>query len=298
MRHAVALRTLAATAACAVFVTSTAEGSPRSRAQTRTGYALAYDLQFAASLDAFDAAVATDPLDPAPHRAIAAITWMEILFAQGVATFEAFTGIISKADVTRPVTPPLLAQRFQRSITRAGILADEQLARGDGADAQYQVGATAALSAVFRATVEGRTLGALTQGRRAVAAMERARARDPRQHESALVLGMSEYTVSTMPWPVRVLAKLNGLDGNREGGAGPSRRSLHARPGHGDRRAATADDRGQSRGSAHGCHPPAGAPPTVAFRQSLVVAESWRGGNGGRAATGGRSRTVGRHRAT
>ena len=216
MRRAVALRTLAATAACAVLATSTAEGSPRSRAQTRTGYALAYDLQFAASLDAFDAAVATDPLDPAPHRAIAAITWMEILFAQGVATFEAFTGIISKSDVSRPVTPPLLAQRFQRAITRASTLADEQLARGDGADAQYQVGATAALSAVFRATVEGRTLGALTQGRRAVAAMERARARDPRQHESALVLGMSEYTVSTMPWPVRVLAKLNGLNGNRE----------------------------------------------------------------------------------
>lgn len=209
-------RTVAAGLAWVLLVTWGAEGSPRSRAQTRHGYALAYDLQFAASLDAFDAAATTDPRDPAPHRAIAAITWMEILFAQGVATFEAFTGALSNNDVIRPTVPPLLAQRFQRSITHASTLADEQLARADDADAQYQIGATAALSAVFRATVEGRTLGALTHGRRAVAAMGRARERDASRHESALVLGMSQYTVSTMSWPVRALAKLNGMASNRE----------------------------------------------------------------------------------
>jgi tetratricopeptide (TPR) repeat protein len=212
----VTARTVVASLACVLLVTPGAEGSPRSRDQTRNGYALAYDLQFAASLDAFDAAATTDPRDPAPHRAIAAITWMEILFSQGVATFEAFTGAVSSNDVSRPTVPPLLAQRFQRSITHASTLADAQLARGDDADAQYQIGATAALSAVFRATVEGRTLGALTQGRRAVAAMERARQRDTSRHESALVLGMSQYTVSTMSWPVRALAKLNGLASNRE----------------------------------------------------------------------------------
>lgn len=212
----VTARTVAGSLAWVLLVTSGAEGSPRSRAQTQNGYALAYDLQFSASLDAFDAAATTDPRDPAPHRAIAAITWMEILFAQGVATFEAFTGAVSNNDVIRPAIPPLLAQRFQRSITHATTLADEQLARTDDADAQYQIGATAALSAVFRATVEGRTLGALTQGRRAVAAMGRARERDARRHETALVLGMSQYTVSTMSWPVRALAKLNGLASNRE----------------------------------------------------------------------------------
>ncbi len=210
------MRILAAAVACTMLGTPLVEGSPRSRSQTRTGYALAYDLQFAASLDVFDAAVTTDQHDPAPHRAIAAITWMEILFGQGVATFEAFSGTISKADVIRPVIPALLRQRFLRAIATASTLADQQLARADGADARYQVGATAALSALYRATVEGRTLGALSQGRRAVAAMERARERDPRHRESALVLGLSQYTVSTMAWPMRVLARLGGLAGDRE----------------------------------------------------------------------------------
>ena len=36
--------------------------------------------------------------------------------------------------------------------------------------------------------------------------------------ETALVLGMSEYTVSTMSWPVRTVARLGGLSGNRGAG--------------------------------------------------------------------------------
>src|SRR5215213_2028459 len=115
-----------------------AHGSPLSRARTRAGYALAYDLQFADCYDALAEAIAADPGDPAPRRAIAAITWIEILFTQGVATFEAFTGEISKADVIRPATPPLLAQRFHGMIGEARRLADQQLTSADNADAHYQ----------------------------------------------------------------------------------------------------------------------------------------------------------------
>jgi tetratricopeptide (TPR) repeat protein len=199
-----------------VAIASSAEGSPASRARTQAGYALAYDLQFSTCYDAFAEAARTDDRDPAPRRAIAAVTWIEILFAQGVATFEAFTGEISKGDVIRPAAPPALVERFRRSIQEARTLADQQLALVDDADAHFQVGATAALSSLYRATVEGSTLGAFSEGRRAVNEMERARDRDPHYREAALVLGMSEYTVSTMSWPVRTLARLSGLSGRRE----------------------------------------------------------------------------------
>jgi Flp pilus assembly protein TadD len=48
--------------------------------------------------------------------------------------------------------------------------------------------------------------------------MERARELDRGKRETALVLGMSQYTISTMSWPVRTLAKLSGLSGDRETG--------------------------------------------------------------------------------
>jgi tetratricopeptide (TPR) repeat protein len=202
----------------ATVVAVPAEASPVSRARTQDAYALAYNLQFAACYEALDRAAALDPLDPAPLRAIAAVTWIEILFAQGVATYEAFTGEVSKNDVARPRAPEATVARFHRALAEARRLANAQAARADDADAHYQVGATEALGALFSSTVEGRLLGSFTQGRRAVAAMERARAKDPARHETALVLGMFEYTVSTMSWPVRTLARLSGLSGNRSSG--------------------------------------------------------------------------------
>ncbi len=193
-----------------------ADGSPLSRARTRDAYALAYDLRFDDCLAMLEKAAGADSLDPGPQRAIAAVTWIEMLFAQGMATFEAFTGEISKTDIARPAAPPALADRFRRAIAEATRLAAGQLERLDDADAHYQIGATEALGAVYGATIEGRVLGSFTQGKRAVAAMERARQRDPGRREAALVLGMLEYTVSTMSWPVRTLARLSGLSGNRE----------------------------------------------------------------------------------
>ncbi len=213
-REAVGLITLI----CMLVIDRPVDGSTLSRTRTHAAYALAYDLQFEACYEMLAAAVATDPRDPAPQRAIAAVTWIEILFAQGVATFEAFTGEISKGDVSRPDAPQALRDRFVRAIGEAKALADQQLAGTDDADGQYQVGATAALSALYRATVEGRTLAAFNEGRRAVSAMERARAHDRGRRETALVLGMSQYTVSTMSWPVRTLARLSGLAGDREAG--------------------------------------------------------------------------------
>jgi tetratricopeptide (TPR) repeat protein len=212
-------------ALCAVFAYTLiacspvpADASPRSRARTRAGYALAYELQFADCYNTLAEAITADPLDPAPRRAIAAVTWIEMLFTQGVATFEAFTGEISKGDVVRPKTPPLLAERFHHMIGEARRLAEQHVSHTDDADAHYQVGATAALSALYSATVEGRPIGAFAQGRRAVSAMERARERDRGKRETALVLGMSQYTISTMSWPVRTLARLSGLSGDRDTG--------------------------------------------------------------------------------
>ncbi len=192
--------------------------STQSRAGTLQGYALAYDLQFGAAHATLAEAVSADRTDPAPRRAIAAVIWMEILFIQGITTFEAFTGEIAQSDIARPVVPVALTTRFARALAEARELADRQVAASDDADAHYQVGATALLAAVYGATVEGRTIASLTHGRRAVAEMGRARALAPSMREAALALGMSQYTIATLSWPVRVAARLGGLTGNRDRG--------------------------------------------------------------------------------
>ena len=141
--------TAALTAAMFAVSASPAHGSRLSRTRTLEGYALAYELRFADCYDALAEAAVADPQDPAPPRAIAGVTWIEILFAQGVTTFEAFTGGVSSGDVARPAAPPMLAARFQRFIDEATALAERQRALADDADANYQIGATAALSALY-----------------------------------------------------------------------------------------------------------------------------------------------------
>jgi tetratricopeptide (TPR) repeat protein len=198
---------------------SSAEASSRSRALTRQGYSEAYELKFPESGAIFAEARRADPVDPAPARAIAAVTWMEILFAQGVATFEAFQGDASGDSVHRPTVDRSLSARFLSSIKEAIQLAEQQLAVTPAdADALYQLGAGTGLLALYRATVEGRTWAGFVEGRRAVRLMERVRQHQKVHREAALILGLYRYAVSTLSWPKRMLASAAGMPGDRSGG--------------------------------------------------------------------------------
>ena len=214
-----ALVPLASVAAMMVVAAVPAHASSESRARTREGFGLAYELRFAESLAVLDDARRADPADPAPARAIAAVTWMEILLSQGVATFAAFQGDASGDVVSRPPVPPDLAERFQTVGGEAVRLAERNARLApDDLDAQYQLGASIGLMALYRGTVEGRTYAAFTEGRRAVGIMDRIRQKDPAHRESALIPGIYRYAVSTLSWPRRTLAAAAGLAGDRDGG--------------------------------------------------------------------------------
>jgi hypothetical protein len=215
---------MAGAAACALEIgalvnPSAAAAASDSRALTREGYRHAYDLRFEESLARLAEACRSDPSDVAPLRAIAAVTWMEILFTQGVATYAAFQGSPSGDTVARPAVPPHLAARFLANVEPALELAERHAAAAPAdLDAQYQLGATLGLLALYRGTVEGRAFAAFMDGRRAVAIMKRIRDKDVNRHEAALVQGLYRYAVATLPWHKRLLATVAGLSGDREEG--------------------------------------------------------------------------------
>lgn len=195
------------------------EASPESRRLTGEAYGLAYDLRLEDSLALLSRARAADPADPAPPRAAAAVTWLQILCTQGVATFAAFEGTATGDVVARPPVPESLRTRFMTEIEASIALAER--ARGvtrDDADAQYQLGASLGLRALYRGSVEGRAFAAFTEGRKAVALLDDLRRRSPRHHESALLPGIYRYAVSTLSLPKRWLAAAAGLPGDRAGG--------------------------------------------------------------------------------
>ena len=208
-----------ATTAAVMLSTLPAFASIESRTLTREGYRLAYALQFSTSRAVLEMACQADRHDAAAPRAIAAVTWMEILFAQGAATFAAFDGDASPDDVTRPVVPADLRERFSRHIERAVQVAETGVAnRPQDVDAQYQLGATRGLLALYRGTAEGRAGAAFNDGRHAVKTMTRILQKHPGYREAALIPGIYRYAVSTLSWPKRMVAAAAGMPGDRDGG--------------------------------------------------------------------------------
>ena len=181
------------------------------------GYDLSYNLDHAEAVEALTRAIDRNPNDPAAHRDIAAITWLRVLFLRGAILVDNYQlGSVSRAGgkVQRPPTD--LDETFKVHVERAIELAEEGIRRTpDAPDAHYELGASVALAASYKASIEGEPLRALRDAKRAYAAHEKVLELDPRRKDANLTLGIYQYVMSTLPRAFRMLAYLVGFDGGR-----------------------------------------------------------------------------------
>jgi tetratricopeptide (TPR) repeat protein len=192
-----------------------AAAAPALRAQ---GLQLGYNLDHADALAAFKDAIAADPSDPTAYRLAAATAWIDLLFEQGAITVDDYLGQ-ARANLPRATPITALDAAFHDALRQALTLSEERLRNHPSdADAHYQVGAAYGCLASYTATVEGRLLGSLGPARRAYHEHERALELDPQRKDAALVVGMYRYTVSSLPAPLRLVARLVGFGGDRERG--------------------------------------------------------------------------------
>ena len=177
-----------------------------------------FNLDYEDALASFREAIAADPDNPAGHRLVAATVWAQLLFQLGTVTVDDYLG---PARPSLPRTPPRadLDSLFHESAHRALVLSERQL-RHDPADidAQYQLGASLGLLTSYAATIEGHVLSGLRMAHRAYHAHQRVMELDPRRQDAGLTVGMYRYGVSTLPAPLRLLARLAGFGGGREQG--------------------------------------------------------------------------------
>jgi hypothetical protein len=193
-------------------------GSIESARLRARGLEAGYNLDHAEALDAFRAAIAADPQDPAAHRLIAATLWITLLFQQGAVTIDDYLGQ-ARATVKRKPPSPDLDRAFRHHIGRALALAEERVRRNPAdADARFQVGAAHSFLASYAGTVEGRSFGALGSARRAYSEHERVLGLDASRKDAAFVVGTYRYGVSTLPVHWRLLAGIAGFRGGRDRG--------------------------------------------------------------------------------
>lgn len=206
--------------AAAFALAGSAAAAERPAELLQRGYDLAYNLDHDEAVAAFEQAIAQAPDDPAAYRGIAAITWLRILFLRGrVLVDHNLTGggaAIGRRRARPPPPPDDLAQAFRSHVERAVTLSEAAVGRApDDPDAHYDLGASVALAASYKASIEGDALRALREARQAYEAHQTVLKLDPRRKDAALTLGLYRYLVSLLPRAVRMLAWLVGFDGGK-----------------------------------------------------------------------------------
>lgn len=192
---------------------------PSALQRLQQGYRLAYNLDHAQALDAMQEAARRLPDDPAPHRGLATISWLNILFTRGTVTADEYLGKLARKDVTVPPPPAAVAEAFHGHARRALEAADRRIARDDrDARAHYARASALALEASYVATIDGRVTSAFPIARRAYKAAERAIELQPDLDDARLILGTYRYIVASQALPTRLIAYVAGMDGDKERG--------------------------------------------------------------------------------
>ena len=197
-----------------------AEGAGGRADLLRQGYDLAYNLDHDEAVAVFTRAIREAPDDSAAQRGMAAVTWFRILFLQGRILVDnnlARTGgTISRRRIRTPKPPEDLARTFESHIERAVALSEAAVRRDpDDPDAHYELGASVALAASYKASIQGEALRALREAKQAYTAHQTVLELDPRRKDAALTLGIYRYLVSLLPRAFRMLAYLVGFDGGK-----------------------------------------------------------------------------------
>jgi len=181
--------------------------------------ALAYNLDHDQALELLRRAVALSPDEPAPHRSLASVLWLNLLFRRGAVTVDHYLGSFSRSSVDLGKPPPEIDREFRLHVERAISLAERRVAANPGnAQAHFDLGAAVGIQASYVATVEGRMLAGFRAAQRCYDEHEKVLALDPSRKDAGLIVGTYRYLVSTLSLPMRMMAYVVGFGGGRERG--------------------------------------------------------------------------------
>jgi tetratricopeptide (TPR) repeat protein len=197
----------------------TAAQSPSSAQLRQKALELAYNLDHDEAIAMLRQAVALAPDDPAPHRTLAAVVWLNMLFRRGAVTVDHYLGSFTRTKIDLKKPPPELDAEFKRHVAKALELARRRVAaRPNDPQARYDLGAALGLEASYVATVEGRMMAGFNGARNAYDEHERVMELDRSRRDAGLIVGTYRYVVSTLAMPMRWMAYAVGFGGGRERG--------------------------------------------------------------------------------
>jgi tetratricopeptide (TPR) repeat protein len=237
-----ASQTMRAIAGMAVFAAITATGrgviqgqpplssaalSPEAAVLKRDGYAAIYNMDYAGAHTKFEELRRLAPRHPAGDLYLAVVVWLEHLnksrrlvtsLYRDESSF--FSGVeTSKESSEGDAVDPAVDRAFKQYVSQAKIKALALVSEDrNNPDALYYLGTVYGVIAGYDASMARKFFSAMRNGSRSVDLHQKVVKINPNYYDAYLSLGMYNYIVATLPFPLKALAAMSGVRGNKERG--------------------------------------------------------------------------------
>lgn len=193
----------------------------------RQGYAANYDLDYATARSKFEEIRKRWPSHPAGDLYVANIIWLEHLYKlrrlqTGLYQNESFyagfegskengeTGDAVEAKVDREFRT-LMAAAKSKAITLVNANRNDPYAK-------YYLGSIYSILAAYEASTARKFWSALRNGSKGIDAHQQVLKLKPDYYDAFLSVGLYDYVIGNLPFPVKALIAMGGVRGNKERG--------------------------------------------------------------------------------
>jgi len=184
-----------------------------------TGSEALFNLDYELARKSFKEMAVAFPNYPAGPQFLADSLWIETLYQTRRLQSTLYGGDDTFYSTSDDKVDPALIDQFRTLTRQARQLAEARLKQAPrDVEALYFLGAIEGLKAAFEEAVERRHFAALKDGSDAVDKHREVIKLDPNYHDAEITIGLYDFTVGSLPLPIKLIAGVAGFRGSKKRG--------------------------------------------------------------------------------
>lgn len=178
-----------------------------------------FNLDYETARKSFKEMAVAFPKYPAGPQFLADSLWIETLYQTRRLQSSLYGGDDTFYSTSDDKADPAVVEKFRDLTRQARQLAEARLNQCPrDVEALYFLGAIEGLKASFEEAVERRHFAALKDGSDAVDRHREVIKLDPNYHDAEITIGLYDFTVGSLPLPVKLIAGVAGFRGSKKRG--------------------------------------------------------------------------------
>jgi tetratricopeptide (TPR) repeat protein len=178
-----------------------------------------FNLDYETARKSFKEMAQAFPSYPAGPQFLADSLWIETLYQTRRLQSSLYGGDDTFYSTSDDKVDPAIVEQFRNLTRQARQLAEARVKQNPrDPEALYFLGAIEGLKASFEEAVERRHFAALKDGSDAVDRHREVLKIDPTYHDAEITIGLYDFTVGSLPLPVKLIAGVAGFRGSKKRG--------------------------------------------------------------------------------